>query len=318
MPGESQEPFPPRRRSRVFAVACDNYYYPGLRALLPSIAAYHGLDIPVFLYHRDLSKAQLQELGRLGVELCPFGLAGLPFPAPGMWEAKQQIFAHCIGRARCVYLLDADLVLVSALDDVFELARMGKVVSSADGGWRTFGSDYMAYSPGLVGLCQPYINSGALCLDVVRHWDLAGLWAFASNYGAYSPGAGVPLGLPGHGDQGVFNAVAGLLNKVPSFHVLPEGSWCDSTRGCTLRIRRRRRGGRLIVWNSTERTRQRLVHSSGPKWWTAEGAAHLRQFGDKLRCFEHFLTLKPGPKAQLPLPGRAGAQTRKRDVQRSV
>jgi hypothetical protein len=201
MPGESREPIPPRRRSRVFAVACDNYYYPGLRALLPSIAAYHGLEIPVFLYHRDLSKAQLQELGRLGVELCPFGLTGLPFPAPGMWEAKQQIFAHCIGRARCVYLLDADLVLVSALD-----------------------------------------------------------------------------------------------------------------RGCTLRIRRRHKDGRLTVWNSTERTRQRLVHSSGPKWWTAEGAAHLRQFGDKLHCFEHFLILKPPPKARLHLPCRAVAQSRKRDV----
>jgi len=276
-------------RDRVFAVVCDNYYYPGLRALLPSIAAYHGLAIPVFLYHRNLSEGQLQELGRQGVELCLFGLEELPFPAPGMWEAKQQIFAHCIGRARCVYLLDADLVLVSAVDDVFELARMGRVVSSADGGGRIFGPEYAAYSPGLVGRCQPYVNSGALCLDVVRHWDLAGLWAFASKYGAYSPGAGAPLGLPGHGDQGVFNAVAGVLGKAPLFHVLSEGTWCDSTRGCILRIRRRHQDGRLTVWNWTERTRQRLVHSSGPKWWTAEGATYLRQFGDKLRCFEHFL-----------------------------
>lgn len=291
-------------RSRVFAVACDNSYYPGLRALLPSIAAYQGHAIPVFLYHRNLSRARLHELRHQGVELCAFELAELPFPAPGMWEAKQQVFAHCIGRARCVYLLDANLVLVSAMDDVFELARAGKVVSSADGGWQVFGPEYVAYSPRLVGLCQPYINSGALCLDVAQHWDLAGLWAFASQYGAYSPGGGAPLGLPGHGDQGVFNAVAALLSKAPWFQVLPEGAWCDSSRGCTLRIQRRHKGGRLTVWNSTDRTRQRLVHSSGPKWWTAEGAAHLHQFGDKLRCFEHFLTLKRRP-ARAPAKSRS-------------
>jgi len=50
----------------------------------------------------------------------------------------------------------------------------------------------------------------------------------------------------------------------------------------------RRRAAPSKVWNETTNERQRVIHSSGPKWWTAEGARHLRQFTDKLACFEHF------------------------------
>ena len=277
--------------NRCFAVACDAGYYPGLRALLNSIWAYHGDAIAVVLYHRGLNDNQLAELRAhpLGVRLV--GLEELPFPSPGMWEAKQQIFAHCLGRARCVYLLDADLVLTSDVSDVFELAEAGQIVSSADGGGVDYDGRYAVYGPRLPGTRQPYVNSGSLCLDVVRHWDLAGLWAFASKYGNYSPGAGAPLSLPGHGDQGTFNAIAALLGKPECYHVLPMGTWCDSANRAVVRIRRSPVSGALEVWNETDQARQRLVHSTGPKWWTEEGRAHLVPFGDKLRCFEHFAHL---------------------------
>ena len=286
-------PAAPPAFERVFAAVCDAPYYPGLKALLNSIATYQGCGIPFFLYHRELGEQQLCELRAHPIKVHLFKLSELPFPSPGMWEAKQQVFAHAIGRARCVYLLDADLVLVSAVHDVFELASSGKIVGSSDGHPVGYGSGYEVYHPELPGCSQAYINSGALCLDVVRHWDLAGLWAFSAQYGAYTSGGGTPLSLPGHGDQGMFNAVAGVLRKAQYFHVLPEGTWCDSTQGCALRIQGRSSNGRIKVWNITEQARQRLVHSSGPKWWTREGAAYLRRFGDKLQCFEHFARLKP-------------------------
>jgi hypothetical protein len=182
-----------------------------------------------------------------------------------------------------------------------EVAAQGKIVSSSDGGAVSYGPEYAKYGAKLPGTKHTYINTGALCLDVVRHWELVGLWAFASKYGAYSPGAGAPLGLPGHGDQGVFNAVAALLGKTEQFEVLPEGVWCDSTKGCTVRIRSRDKAGRLTVWNEAENKQQRLVHSSGPKWWTDEGVRHLQRFGEKLACFRNFAETR----AALPeLPAR--------------
>ena len=274
--------------TRTFAVACDAAYFPGLRALANSIATYHGRAIPLFVYQRGLAVEQIEELHNHPADIRVWNVADLPHHSYGMWEAKQQIFAHGIGRARQVCLLDADLVLISPVDDVFELAARGLIVGSSNGQEAVYDGSYAVYDPRLPGTRQPYIYSGALCLDVVHHWDLAGLWAFAAGWGKYSPGAGAPLGLPGHGDQGVFNAIAGMLGKVSRYHVLADGPWCDCTQRCTLRIRSSSACGALEVWNETTNERQRVIHSSGPKWWTAEGARHLRQFGDKLACFEHF------------------------------
>ena len=279
--------------ARIFAIACDANYEPGLHALLNSLWVYYRGELAIFVYHRGLSRESLERLAGHPNRPHLHHTAELPFPAAGMWEAKQQVFAHCIGRACCVYLLDADLVLTSRVDDVFELAEQGRIVSSADGGVRTFGPDYMVYGKQLPGTRMPYVNSGALCLDVNRHWDLAGLWAFASQFGSYSPRQGHPLRLPGHGDQGTFNAIAALLGKAAELHVLPEATWCDSTEGSSLQIKGVTPDGGLEVWNVFARERQRLVHSSGPKWWTECGRAHLQRFGDKLRCFEHFQNYAP-------------------------
>ncbi len=276
---------------RAFAVVCDRKYLSGLEALLNSIWAYHRSDIPVFVYHRGLRGGQLKKIGRHPAGIRLYAVKELPFSSRCMWAAKQQVFAHCLGRARSVFLLDADVVLTSNVRRVFALAQAGQIVSSSDGPRILFGRQYTAYGPHLPGSRQPYLNSGALCLDVKRHWDLAALWAFTSNYGAYLPGKGPPLRLPGHGDQGLFNALAGLLNKARCYHVLPEGTWCDATQDCTLRITRVFPDGRLQVWNASESARQCLVHSSGPKWWTEEGVDYLCQFGDKLECFEHFAQL---------------------------
>ncbi len=274
--------------ARIFAIACDVNYEPGLRALLNSLWAYHRGELAVFIYHRGFTAAALEELAAHPNRPHLFATSELPFPPSGMWEAKQQIFAHCLGRARCVYLLDADLVLTSRVDDVFELAEQGKIVSSSDGGERSYGEDYAVYGATVPGQRQPYLNSGALCLDVNRHWDLVGLWAFASPFGSYSPRNGFPLHLPGHGDQGTFNAIAARLDKGKDFHVLPEATWCDSTQGACVQVREVTENGCLEVWNVTASARQRLVHSSGPKWWTEAGRQHLPRFGDKLKCFEHF------------------------------
>ena len=117
---------------------------------------------------------------------------------------------------------------------------------------------------------------------------LTGLWAFASQYCVYSPDRGHPLQLAGHGDQGVFNAIASMLHKSDNFHILPETEWCDSTVGCALGIQEMSGNGELVVSNVTTGNKQRIVHSSGPKWWTKAGEVHQGRRGDKLKVFEHF------------------------------
>ena len=221
---------------RAFATVCDREYFPGLWALLNSLWVYHQDTIPVYVFDFDLTSAQKSRLLTHPISPELISVSSLPFPSPGTWEAKQQVFAYLLKRASCIYLLDADLVLVSNVKDVFEWAEEGKIVSSHDGPGKYYKPHYESYSPSLPGCQLPYLNSGALCFNTRRHWDLAGLWAFASQYCVYSPDRGHPLQLAGHGDQGVFNAIASMLHKSDNFHILPETEWCDSTVGCALGI----------------------------------------------------------------------------------
>jgi len=144
----------------------------------------------------------------------------------------------------------------------------------------------------IVGAVAPYFNSGAICMDVIQHWAVAGLWSVASKYCKYSPGQGAPLGLACHGDQGVLNSIVVLLNKVQSPHLFDQAEWCDSGQ-VSIPVIKGIEGDRLSVINARTGKTQRLVHSTGPKWWTDEGKRHLAAYGDKLRCFEHFFSLKP-------------------------
>ena len=279
--------------TRAFAAVSDTVYFPGLMALLNSILAYHQTEIPVVVFEHGLTSGQLEQLRRhrLRPEIIP--TSALAYPPPGTWEAKQQVFAHLLPRWRIIMLLDADLVLVSRLDDVFTLAGNGKILGGADGPGIYYKEHYRAYTPELPGTQAPYMNTAAVCFDAHRHWDLAALWAFSSQYGAYSPHRGKPLELPGHGDQGLLNAIVCQLRKQEDFHLIPEAEWNDSTIGCPLKIQKIRPDQQLVVLNEITGNSQRLCHCAGPKWWTPEGRTFHEKFGDKLKIFDHFHEIFP-------------------------
>lgn len=280
---------------RAFATVSDAGYFPGLWALLNSIHAYHGLEIPAFVFDAGLTSRQ--RLALASASPLRERLTVLPSQAPGAWETKQKSLAALLPLVRTVFLLDADLVLTSAMDDVFAKAGEGWIVSSRDGdesGDLVFDGEYARYSPGLVGRRMPNFNSGALCLDTQRHWDVCFLWGAASESGTYSALGGEPLRLPGHGDQGVLVALVALLGKEKDLHLLEMSEWCDTWGTHPYRISSRQEG-RLEVLNAKTGRVQRLVHSSGPKWWTPEGARDLERFGDKLECFRHFAAAAESP-----------------------
>jgi hypothetical protein len=295
---------------RAFASVCDTRYLCGLWALLNSIVAYYGNELRVFLaLHSAATSETVEALARHPVSAAVTWITTDEFAgAPkGVWEAKQLLLNHLAGRATAICLLDADLVLTSRLDDVFEAAESGRIVSSRDGVHdREFGPEYAAYSPSIVGRRFPYFNSGFICLDLVRHWDVAALWAFTARFASYSPGGGPPYHFPGYGDQGHLNAVTALLGKEGCLEVFPQDEWCNSDGwgGARKVSIQERDGDRLLVMNSETGRQQRLIHSSGPKWWTEEGRAHFSTCGDVYRCFEHFadhpakspFTWKPEPK----------------------
>jgi hypothetical protein len=291
--------------NRVFAIACSANYFVGLEALLNSIHAYHGDQVPVFIFERGFARTELDWLAAHPLHTTVFRISDFPHHAPGLWEAKQQVLAQCIGRARCVFLVDVDVVLTSAMDDVWEMAEQGKIVVGHDGGDFQHGEEHAAFHPALPGRSHSHVNTGALCLDVQRHWDLAGLWAFASNFGDYSPHRGYPLHLPGYGDQGHFNALLAMLNKLDDIHLLPFHIWHECGSDGPVKLLREEADGQIEVWSEKGHARQRILHAAGPvKWWTECGAKHQAGLGDRLRCFQHFANLR---RASHPAGGANGA-----------
>jgi hypothetical protein len=283
--------------SRAFAIVSDSSYFSGLWAVLNSIYVYHGNEIRVFVFSNGMTSEQNSRIEShvLGNAITLLVDSRVSVRPPvGIWEAKQQTFDFLMGKARCVCLLDADLVLLSRIDDVFNLAEEGRIVSSRDGvGSVRMSEEYSCYSEKVVGTIWPYFNSGFFCLDIVKHWDLAALWSFASRFAAYSPGGGDPLRLSGYGDQGVLNAVAAMLRKENCLHVFDQELWCNSgmaSHFSALEIAERD-GDRLTVRHRLTRQRQRLLHCSGPKWWTEEGRNHFGALGCTLECFKHFWSL---------------------------
>jgi precorrin-6B methylase 2 len=139
-----------------------------------------------------------------------------------------------------------------------------------------------------------------LCFNLLQHWDLIALWEFSGRFAGYSPSGGAPYAFQGHGDQGLLNAVATLLNKQDDLHLLPQSTWCNSagwTADETIDIVAENLP-RLTVMNRRQQERQRLLHSTGPKWWTADGAEHFGKSGDVLRCFEHFSLVHRPPEIE--------------------
>jgi hypothetical protein len=264
-------------------------YFPGLQALINSIFAYHP-ELPIFVFERGFHSEEFGWLASHPARIEIRSVNRFPYPAPGMWEAKQQVPAECIAHARTVCLIDADIVLVSRIDDVFELAEEGRIVAGSDGVRSYFNIEHQVYSPSIVGQKWDHLNSGFVCFDVRRHWDIAGLWAFSANYGAYTPNGGYPLGLPGLGDQGLLDGVVAMLNKRDNYHLLPLHTWHDFREAGTLKIVEKHDDGTLTVDNGFVGERQRIVHNVGHKWWMPDAEINNPD-DDKLPCFRHFAAL---------------------------
>lgn len=285
---------PSARHKRAFAVVTNRGFLPGCLALLNSIASYHGTDIPTCVFGIDLTASQWRLLTQGRNSVIPIRISRDdlgPCERPN-WVLKQQVPARLFTQVKTLCLLDADIVLLSPLDDVFARAEENRIVSSEDRDGRLhYGSRYQRYAPDIPRRSGLYFNSGFLCLQLQRHWDLVGLWAWSARWAEYAHWSDDPLQLPGHGDQGLLNGVALLLKKQPALHLFREDEWCNSTGWSTTRtltLRQADPAGRLDVVNDQTGERQRLLHSTGPKWWTDRGRQHFRDCGDVLTCFEHF------------------------------
>lgn len=288
----------------AFACIADRNYFIGIWSLINSIYAYHGDEYPVFVFDLGLAKDQVDSLRRHPVKV--FLVRTIDPDAYGgnvrklFFDVRCGLFSYLIGKVRVVYMIDADIVLTSRMDDVFQLARQGKIVTNL---WKYpplnptefefVGEEFRSYGDSVVGKRKLWFQASVFCFDVIKHWDLACLFDQASRFSEWRSSRGFPVFLKGVHEQEMLRHLCIMLNKEPYLHQFGVEDWSDSRHERSVSIRGMKEDGTLVVRRKSLEKNQRLLHNTpAEKWWMSEeGEKKLADAGDKLKCFRHFYGL---------------------------
>jgi lipopolysaccharide biosynthesis glycosyltransferase len=152
---------------RAIATASDAKYFVGLRTMLHSLRV-HAPALPVFIFDCGLSAQQLEYLRSEGYQIVvPQGLDG---PEWGhVTRATYARFSSCFLPARKILYLDADVVIVGFLDELFEYdCPLGVCREDGMPMWTHFhGSAALEYYG--ISRDSQVFNGGVFLLDV-HYW----------------------------------------------------------------------------------------------------------------------------------------------------
>lgn len=287
-----------------FACIADKNYFVGIWSLINSIYAYHGDEYPVYVFDLGLAKEQIDSLHQHPVKIHVVRTIA-PDRYNGnvrklFFDVRCGLFSYFIGRVKIVYMIDADIVLTSRMDDVFQLAEQGKIVTNLwkypplnPNDFEFIGEDFRSYGDAVVGKRKLWFQASVFCFDVIKHWDLACMFEQASRFAQWRSNGGFPVFLKGIHEQEMLRNVCVMLNKEPYLYQFGVEDWSDSRHERAVTIRKMNEDGTLVVRRKALGRDQRLLHNTpSTKWWMSEeGEKKLAGAGDKLRCFQHFYNL---------------------------
>lgn len=287
-----------------FACIADKNYFVGIWSLINSIYAYHGDEYPVFVFDLGLTGEQIVNLKKHPVNIHVVQAIS-PDEYKGnvrklFFDVRCNLFSYLIGKVKHVYMIDADIVLTSKMDDVFQLAEKGKIVTNL---WKYppvnpdefefIEKDFRSYGDSVVGKRKLWFQASVFCFDVIKHWDLACMFEQASRFAQWRSSEGYPVYLKGKHEQEMLRHLCVMLNKESCLHQFSVEDWSDSRHERSVIIRKKNEDGTLVVRRKAIDRNQRLLHNTpSEKWWMSEeGLKKLAGAGDKLECFQHFYKL---------------------------
>lgn len=287
-----------------FASIADKNYFPGIWSLLNSIYAYHNNKYSAFIFDIGLTDEQKIMLLEHPIStyivqsVCPISygknLKKLFF------DVRCGLFSYLIGKVKNVYMIDADIVLTSKMDDVFELSDKGNIVTNlwkyppdVPNAFEFIGEDFRSYGDHVVGKRKLWFQASVFCFDVIKHWDLACLFEQSARFVEWRSNKGYPVFLKGRHEQEVLRHLCVTLNKEHCLYQFGVEDWSDSRHERSVKILKMNDDGTLVVRRKELNRNQRLLHNTPTeKWWMSnEGFKKLAGAGDKLKCFQHFYNL---------------------------
>jgi SAM-dependent methyltransferase len=257
-------------RSKIaFLTVTDYNFFPGTVATVNSIRKFQPeCDVIVVnnLNHA-LTEPQRGLLSRGRVQLLDSTIFEKDGRHMGPWELKAYAACDLADSYDMIIGIDSDCVLCSNVDDVIQRSlASGKFMGGADGGGVTYDDTYVPYgiAPGTHNAV--YMSTSLyFCPTTDRNKAILLRWAACTNEAVFNQ-RGI---YPGHGDQGVLNAV--LFASI--------GPCCVATRIELLKNKTWSQHwtywDSVVVWEkgslvnySAEKETQRSLHCGGAeKFW---------------------------------------------------
>lgn len=267
--------------SVCFVTVSDRAYFPGTAAMAGTVRRFHSnariVVVSSSLFNEGLTRPQLDALARLGVETRAAQEYDAPGAVLGAWQLKAYAASRHLGECDVLVGIDSDCLLCGPINDVIESAlRTGRIAGGVDGTGARYDESYSAYGFPVPSFNPKYMSTSLYVVPNTSRWrDVFARWANCCNEAMFGP---QPLRrYPGHGDQGVLNALIHGMCGADAVHLLDNATWSQHWVYWQQVISHD--GAGTLVNLTAAGRRQRAIHSTGDaeKLWTSEHSRRVRE-----------------------------------------
>ena len=198
-------------KNTLWLTVSDRRFFPGTLATINSILRFHpDAEIAVVesgVFNQPLSEPQRKLLLAQGITIHEANEFAKPGRVLGAWQLKAYAACDLSDGRDLIIGIDSDAVLCSNVDDVAQMSLAdGKFRGGKDGNGTGYGTNYAPYGFE-VPVRNPSYMSTSLYFAPITDMNRAILevWAACCDTAVFGPQKEKVF--PGHGDQGVLNAV---------------------------------------------------------------------------------------------------------------
>jgi len=273
----------------VFVTVSDGFFFPGTVATVNSILHFHP-EAHVRVINNHVQKAALtteqrEVLESAGAEIVDAGYLSKPGRKLAAWELKAYGAADLTEGEDVLVGVDSDCVLCGRIDDVIaEAIHSGKFLGGRDG--RThYDQSYQVYGIETPVMNEQYMSASLyVCALTEDNRRILNRWADCCDRAIFG-GGGV---YPGHGDQGVLNAVLYAERGENGVATLDNRLW--SQHHCYWQEPLELRDG--VLYNPAAQAPQRSIHCGGTeKFWTTRHLDRLEKSAPHVVNYAWYLAL---------------------------
>lgn len=257
----------------TFLIVGDADFFPGVLAAVASVRTFHPHDrilvIDNHLQRRGMTASQHFALQNLNASILPASALARRGRKLAAWEIKAYAAEFLADHTQLLVGLDADAVLCTPLHDILGRAWDEEVFLGGRDRCPAYGEEYQIYGIQTPAQNDRYMSTSLyVCRITAKSRKILAKWAECCS-GAVFGGTGP---FPGHGDQGVLNAILFSQRAENPVALLDNELW--SQHHVYWQHPLEARDGRLF--NVSRQTWQRAIHCGGTeKFWRPQHAAML-------------------------------------------